>query len=71
MVIANIASRNVAFKADIMSQAVLEAQASFVTPEATDQEASSERHSLDDVERNADLYTLLIMKSLMVNFSLD
>ena len=42
----------------VMSQAVLEAQASFVTPEATDQEASSERCSLDDgdVERNADLY---------------
>ena len=53
-------SRNVAFKTDVMSQAVLvfEAQASFVTPEATDQEASSERCSLDDgdVERNADLY---------------
>ena len=31
-----------------MSQAVLEAQASFVTPEATDQEASSERCSLHD-----------------------
>ena len=42
----------------MMSQAVLEAQASFVTPEATDQEASSERHSRDDddVEHNADLY---------------
>ena len=41
-----------------MSQAVLEAQASYVTPEATDQEASSERHSRDDddVERNADLH---------------
>ena len=37
---------------------MIEAQASFVTPEATDQEASSERCSLDDgdVERNADLY---------------
>ena len=36
---------------------MLEAQASFVTPEATDQEASSERCSLDDgdVENNADL----------------
>ena len=45
-------------KTDVMSQAVLEAQASFVTQEATDQEASSERNSLDDddVERNADLY---------------
>ena len=55
MVIAKTASRNVALKADMMSQAVLEAQASFVTPEATDQEASSERHSRDDndVERNA------------------
>ena len=40
-----------------MSHAVLEALASFVTPQATDQEASSERNSLDDddVERNADL----------------
>ena len=45
-------------KTDVMSQAVLEAQASFVTQEATDQEASSERNSLDDddVERDADLY---------------
>ena len=48
MVIAKTASRSVAFKADMMSQAVLEAQASFATPEATDQEASSERHSRDD-----------------------
>ena len=39
-------------------EGLLQAQASFVTPEATDQEASSERCSLDDgdVERNADLY---------------
>ena len=52
------ASRNIAFKANMMSQAVLEAQTSFVTPEARGQEASSERDSLDDddVERNADLY---------------
>ena len=52
MVIAKTASRNIAFKAD------LEAQTSFVTPEARGQEASSERDSLDDddVERNADLY---------------
>ena len=58
MVIAKTASRNIAFKADMMSQAVLEAQTSFVTPEARGQEASSERDSLDDdnVERNADLY---------------
>ena len=42
-----------------MSQAVLITQASFVTPEATGQEASSELESpgYDDVERNADLYT--------------
>ena len=41
-----------------MSEAVLEAQASFVTTEVTGQEASSERDLLDDddVERNADLY---------------
>ena len=60
MVIAKTASRNVAFKTDVMSQAVLEAQASFVTQQATDQEASSEseRCSLDDgdIERNSDLY---------------
>ena len=58
MVIAKTASRNIAFKANMMSQAVSEAQTSFVTPEARGQEASSERDSLDDddVERNADLY---------------
>ena len=58
MVIAKTASRNVAFKTDVMSQAVLEAQASVVTQEATAQGASSEQNSLDDddVERNADLY---------------
>ena len=57
MVVAKTASRNIAFKTDVMSQAVLEAQASFVTQEAMAQEASSERNSLDDddVERNADL----------------
>ena len=51
-------SRNVAFKTKVMSQAVLEAQASFVTPETTDQEASAEQCSLDDgdVVCNADLY---------------
>ena len=36
-----------------MSQAVLEAQTSFVTPEAKGQEASCDD---DDVERNAGLY---------------
>ena len=58
-VIAKTASRSVAFKAGMMSQAVLITQASFVTPEATGQEASSELESpgYDDVERNADLYT--------------
>ena len=58
MVIAKTASRNVAFKTNVMSQAVLEAQSSFDTPETTDQEASAERCSLDDgdVECNADLY---------------
>ena len=41
-----------------MSEAVLDAQASFVTTGATGQEASSERESLndDDVERNTKLY---------------
>ena len=42
----------------MISQTVLEVEAltSFVTPEATGQDASSERHSRDDddVERNAD-----------------
>ena len=42
MVIAKIASRNVAFKAGGMIKAVLDAQASFVTPEATCHEASYE-----------------------------
>ena len=58
MVIAKTASRNIAFKVDMMSQAVLEAQTSFVTPELRGQEASSERESLDDddVEHNADVY---------------
>ena len=57
--IAKTASRNIAAKAGKMSEAVLDAQASFVTSEqATGQEASSERESLDDddVECNADLY---------------
>ena len=76
MVIAKTASRNVAFKTNVMSQAVLEAQASFVTPEATDQEGSSERYSLDGCLMTAMLsvtliYTFLIMKLLMVNCSLD
>ena len=59
MVIAKTSSRNIAFKAGMMSQVVLDAQASFVTPEARSQEASSELESpgYDDVERNADLYT--------------
>ena len=74
MVIAKTASRNVAFKAGMMSQAVLDTQASFVTvtPEVRGQEASSERDSLDDddVELNADLY-IFIMKSLSVKFSLN
>ena len=60
MVIAKTASRNVAFKTNVMSQAVLEAQSSFVTSEATDQDASSQRCSLNDgdgdVVCNADLY---------------
>ena len=55
MVIAKTASRNIAAKAGKMSEAILDAQASFVTSSATGQEASSERESLDDddVERNA------------------
>ena len=58
MVIAKTASRNVAFKTNVMSQAVLEAQSSFVTSEATDQDASSQRCSLNDgdVVCNADLH---------------
>ena len=57
MLIAKTASRNIAAKAGKMSEAILDAQASFVTSSATGQEASSERESLDDddVERNADL----------------
>ena len=56
--LAKTASRNIVAKAGKMSEAVLEAQASFVTTEVTGQEASSERELLDDddVECNADLY---------------
>jgi len=45
-------------KRDKTSEAVLDAQASFVTSEARGQEASSEYESFDDddVERNADVY---------------
>ena len=43
MMIAETASRNIAAKAGKMSEAVLDAQASFATTEATGQEASSER----------------------------
>tara|TARA_A100001015_G_scaffold45835_1_gene50632 strand:- start:286 stop:525 length:240 start_codon:yes stop_codon:yes gene_type:complete len=70
MVIAKAASRNVALKADMMSQVVLEAQASFVTPEATDQDIRMLRQSDirvtrydDDVKRNADFYTLIHFQS--------
>ena len=58
MLIAKTASRNIAAKAGKRSEAVLDAQASFVTPEARGHEASSEHESLDDndVERSADLY---------------
>ena len=56
MVIAKTASRSVAFKTDVVS-AALEAQSSFVTAETMDQEALSQRCSLNDgdVVRNADL----------------
>ena len=73
-VIAKTVSRSVAAKACKTSEAVLDAQTSFVTSEARGQEASSERESLDDndddVERNADLYIVhfLIIKSLSVIF---
>ena len=58
MVIAKTASRNVAFKTNVMCQAVLEAQSSFVMPETMDQEASSQKCSLNDgdVVHNVDLY---------------
>ena len=39
MVIAKASSRNIAFKASVMSQAVLDVQVSLVTPEARGQEA--------------------------------
>ena len=58
MVIAKTVSRNIATKAGKMTEAVLDAQASFVATEARGQEASLERESLDDddVERNSDLH---------------
>ena len=58
MGITKTASRNIAAKAGKTSEAVLDAQARFVTHEAREQEASSEHESLDDndVEYNIDLY---------------
>ena len=57
-VIAKTTSRNVAFKAGKMSEAVFVKQANFVTPEVRGQDVSLGHESLDDddVERNADLY---------------
>ena len=50
MVIAKMASRDVAFKAGKMSEAVFETQANFRMPEVEGQAFSSELESLDDVE---------------------
>ena len=68
MVIAKTASRNsIAAKAGDMSEAVLDAQASFITSDATGQEASSERDSLDDddVERKQRPLTCLYLYSTL------
>lgn len=53
-------SRSVATKAGKMSEAILDTQASFGTPEVREQDVLSERESLDDndVECNADLHIL-------------
>ena len=58
MVIDKKANMNVAAKEGKMSQAVLDTQTNFVTPEVRGQDVLLEHESLDDddVERNADLY---------------
>ena len=58
MVIDKKANMNVAAKECKMSQAVLDTQTNFVTPEVRGQDVLLEHESLDDddVERNADLY---------------
>jgi len=56
MLITKTASRNIAFKAAKMTEAVFETQADFVTTEVGGQVFSSELESLNDVECNADLH---------------
>ena len=63
-------------KMGVMSQAVLDAQASFVTPEAEARGLRRLRQSLsqspagdDDVERNADFYTFSTMNMNMKSLS--
>ena len=56
MVIAKTASRNVAFKAAKMSEALLEAQSSFISRNVVDNETSSDHESLEVLGRIADLH---------------
>ena len=70
MVIAKTASRNVVFKTDVMSQAVLETQASFVTPQPTDQGRRLRRGDvflmMVTLRARTLIYTFLIMKLLIL-----
>ena len=75
MVIAKTASRNVVFKTDVMSQAVLETQVSFVTPQPTDQ---GRRLRQGDVflmmvtlRARTLIYTFSIMKLLILGLTRD
>ena len=71
MGISKTANRSVAFKAGKMSEAVFEIQADFGMPDVGGQVFSSERESLYDVERSADLlylYKFSTMKSYSINF---
>ena len=58
MTVTKTASRNVAFKASRMSEAVLESQDDVITRKPKRQETGSDddKQALDDIGYNADLY---------------
>ena len=55
VVIAKAASRNIAFKVVKMSEALLEAQSSFLSRIMVGEEITSDHQSLEDIGRNIDL----------------
>ena len=55
VVIAKAASRNIAFKVVKMSEALLEAQSSFLSRIMVGEEITSDHQCLEDIGRNIDL----------------